>query len=268
MDLARKLITKRRTAETAGAPFFRSTFAELVTSPNGSRIWWHSMPLPDGNRISGHHDDKDLQLKMWRAMQIDDSGGLAGKCVLDIGANDGFFSIAALMAGADSVTALDATWETWPANIRYASEVWGVEPEIVTADFRTHPFRRKYDVIFFLGVLYHLEDVFGCMKRLSDLLVEDGVIYLETQMSQIVSDLPLFECASDVYPTIAPQGNRALSGIGIANYLFPNEHAVRNLADSYGFECESLDGPANQYTARNPTRRIFRLSRGTSRSPK
>jgi len=264
MDWAKKLLTRRETI-TRGS-FFQSTFAELVESPNGSRIWWHSMPLPDGLRISGHHDDKDLQLKMWRALQIANNDGLAGKSVLDIGANDGFFTLAALMAGAETVTALDATWETWPANIRYASDIWGVEPEIVTADFRTYPFSRAYDVIFFLGVLYHLEDVFGCLKKLDDLLAYDGVIYLETQMSQIVSDLPLFECASDIYPTIAPQNKRALSGVGIANYLFPNEHAVRNLAYSYDFECEALDGPENPYTAQNPTRRIFRLSRGTSTS--
>jgi SAM-dependent methyltransferase len=261
MDWVKKLIARRDNTATAGGPFFQSTFTELIESPNGSRIWWHSMPLPDGLRISGQHHDKDLQLKMWRALKIANNGGLAGRSVLDIGANDGFFSLAALMAGADKVTAIDATWETWPANIRYASDMWRLEPEIVTADFRTYPFSHSYDVIFFLGVLYHLEDVFGCMTRLSDLLVKDGVIYLETQMSQIVSDLPVFECASDIYPTIAPQNKRALSGVGIGNYLFPNEHAVRNLAYSYDFECEPLDGPANLYTAQNPTRRIFRLSR-------
>jgi hypothetical protein len=83
-------------------------------------------------------------------------------------------------------------------------------------------------------------------------------------MSRIVSDLPVFECASDIYPTIAPQNKRALSGVGIGNYLFPNEHAVRNLAYSYDFECEAMDGPENLYTAQNPTRRIFRLSKRTA----
>ena len=33
-------------------------------------------------------------------MQIVDKDGLAGKRVLDIGANDGFFTVAAIMAGA------------------------------------------------------------------------------------------------------------------------------------------------------------------------
>ena len=82
-------------------PFFQDHYNELVDSPNQSEIWWHSVPLPDGNRINGYQADKDLQFKMWQAMQIDNDSGLAGKRVLDIGANDGFFSLAALKAGAD-----------------------------------------------------------------------------------------------------------------------------------------------------------------------
>lgn len=245
-------------------PFFQDGFAKLVDSPNQSEIWWHSVPLPDGDRINGHNPDKDLQFKMWRAMQIASDGGLAGKRVLDIGANDGFFTLAAIMAGAKEVTAMDMAWATWPRNIQYASRAWNVAPTIITADFRTYDFQERYDVIFFLGVLYHLEDVFSCMRTLGRLLEAQGVLYLETQMSQIQSDLPIFEYASDIYPTIAPQDKQSLSGVGISNYLFPNDHAMLNLAHSYEFHCEALDGRSNVYTKEHPTRRFYRLSK---RSP-
>ena len=240
-------------------PFFQDRFERLVESPNQSQLWWHSLPLPTGDRINGHNPDKDLQFKMWRAMQIVDKDGLAGKRVLDIGANDGFFTVAAIMAGAQEVTAMDAEWGTWPKNIQYASEIWKVAPNIITADFRVYDFRQRYDVIFFLGVLYHLEDVFGCMIKLGELLEDQGALYIETQMSQIQSDLPIFEYASDIYPTVASQDNRSLSGVGISNYLFPNEHAIRNLAYSYDFRCEALDGPHNTYTRENPTRRFYKF---------
>jgi 2-polyprenyl-3-methyl-5-hydroxy-6-metoxy-1,4-benzoquinol methylase len=245
-------------------PFFQDHFDKLVDSPNHSEVWWHSIPLPDGNRINGYGPDKDLQFKMWRAMQIANSGGLAGKRVLDIGANDGFFTLAAIMAGAQEVTAIDAAWGSWPQNIQYASQVWHVTPRIITTDFRVYDFQQRYDVIFFLGVLYHLQDVFSCMRTLERLLEATGVLYLETQMSQIQNDLPIFEYASDIYPTIARQGKQTLSGVGISNYLFPNEHAMRNLAYSYDFQCETLDGPHNLYTKENPTRRLYKLFR---RSP-
>jgi len=239
--------------------FFQNQFDALVNSPNQSRFWWHSLPLPDGRRINGYHQDKDLQLKMWRAMQIANDGGLAGKRVLDIGANDGFFTVAAAMAGAKEVTAIDAVWETWPQNIKYSTEVWNVSAEIVTGDFRGYEFGQRYDVIFFLGVLYHLEDVFTCMARLAQLLEARGTIYLETQMSQIPSDLPIFEYASDIYPTVACQDKANMGAVGISNYLFPNEHAIRNLAHSYNFQCEALEGPHNLYTQENPARKFYKF---------
>jgi hypothetical protein len=217
------------------------------------------MPMPDGNRINGHSWDKDLQFKMWRAMQIADEGGLSGMRVLDIGANDGFFSLCALMAGAREVTAIDKDWSTWPRNIQYASQVWSVEPEIVTGDFRLLPFSKRFDVIFFLGVLYHLEDVFTCMKILSALLEDNGILYIETQMSQIESPLPLFECASDIYPSVAVQDKGNRSATGISNYLFPNEHAIANLAYLYDLQCESLSGPQNVYSTENPYRQFFKF---------
>lgn len=50
--------------------FFQTDFKDLIDSPNQSSIWWHSIPLPDGNRINGHHEDKNIQFKMWKATQI------------------------------------------------------------------------------------------------------------------------------------------------------------------------------------------------------
>jgi SAM-dependent methyltransferase len=239
--------------------FFQVGYSELVASPN-QRYWWHSMPLPDGTRISGANPDKDWQFKMWQALRIPSDGGLAGKSVLDIGANDGFFTLAAHMAGARDVTAINsADWSGWPENIEYACRAWGTSPDIVTADFRRHPFHRKFDVVFFFGVLYHLEDVFGCMRVLDGLLADDGVLYIETQMTSIPCDLPIFESASDIYPTTAGQCKSSLGQVGVSNYLFPNEHAIRNLAYSYDFHFESLSGPHNRYTQENPTRCFFKF---------
>jgi tRNA (mo5U34)-methyltransferase len=243
--------------------FFQTGYSQLVTSPNGRR-WWHNMPLPDGSRIDGANPDKDHQLKMWQALQIPNEGGLDGKIVLDIGANDGFFTLAALKAGARRAVAINSPdWDAYPHNILFAQDAWGVHSEIVTGDFRTYPFREKFDVIFFFGVLYHLQDVFTPIRQLRDLLADNGVLYIETQMSKIESDLPLFESASDIYPTVVIQYKAGLANEGLSNYLMPNEPAMRNLADAYGFGYESLDGPHNLYTQENPLRRFFKLTKGT-----
>jgi 2-polyprenyl-3-methyl-5-hydroxy-6-metoxy-1,4-benzoquinol methylase len=242
-------------------PFFQTSYKALVDSPNGSAVWWHSLPLPDGTRVNGNHPDKDLQFKMWGAMQISEMGGLAGKRVLDIGANDGFFTVAAVMAGASKVTAIDKDWSTWPLNIDYSCRTWQVDPEIVSGDFQSYPLGEVYDVILLLGVLYHLENLPACMRRLRSLLCEGGVVYVETQMSQIKSPLPLFEHASDIYATVAIQDKKNLALTGISNHLFPNEPAVYNLAHSYDFQCSSLSGPWNAYTREHPYRQFFKLTK-------
>jgi 2-polyprenyl-3-methyl-5-hydroxy-6-metoxy-1,4-benzoquinol methylase len=236
--------------------FFALRYRNLVHRPNG-RPWWHSMPLPSGDRIAGAHADPNLQLKLWQTLGLDWDGSLVGKRVLDIGANDGFFTVAAMLAGADRVTAINtADWRNYPYNLHFAAEQWRVSPEVLIDDFLAHPFVGGYDVILFLGVLYHLENVFLAMRRLRGLLNYGGILYLETQLSQIESALPLYESASDIYPTVAVQNKRRLDAIGISNFLFPNEAAVRNLAYSYDFTCERLEGT---YTTDYTSRAVFTL---------
>jgi 2-polyprenyl-3-methyl-5-hydroxy-6-metoxy-1,4-benzoquinol methylase len=237
--------------------FFKTAYKNLVYRPNG-RDWWHSMPLPDGNRIAGSHSDRAVQLKLWESLHLNRSD-LAGKRVLDIGANDGFFTIAALLAGASMVTAINTPDEaTYPENLRFACERWSVAPEVIVDDFQTHSFDGGYDVIFFLGVLYHLENIFAAVKRLHKLLNDRGTLYLESQMSAIQSSLPIYEAASDTYPTIAKQYREYLHATGISNFLFPNEAAIHNLAASYDFTCERLTG---NYTRDYPSRGVFRLTK-------
>jgi SAM-dependent methyltransferase len=247
---------------SAMVSFFDRAYTELVDSPNGCKPWWHSVPLPDGRRVNGADPDKDLQFKVWDAMGISSQGGLKGKTVLDVGANDGFFSIAACMAGAEQVTAINtADWLTWPKNINFVTGIWDVNPTIITDDFRTHPFYEEFDLIFFLGVLYHVENVFDCIKTLRSLLRRGGVIYIETHVTDLNAELPLFEYASDLFSTSAPQGKSTINLVGISNYLLPNVRAVQNLAYSYGLDFHHVVEPYNVYSRENPRRQVFKMTK-------
>jgi 2-polyprenyl-3-methyl-5-hydroxy-6-metoxy-1,4-benzoquinol methylase len=241
------------------ASFFGATYKDLIHRPNGLE-WWQSIPLPDGNRIAGAHADHSVQQKLWKNLYLDASE-LTGKRVLDVGANDGFFTIAALLAGAQRVTAINtADRPSFPENLIFACAQWNVVPEVVIDDFQTHLFDDRYDVIFFLGVLYHLENIFAALRRLHDLLNGGGRLFIETQMSMIESALPIYEAASDIYPTIAKQDKDALRVTGMSNFLFPNVAAMHNLAYSYDFACERL---TSAYTRDNPSRGVFRLTKLT-----
>ena len=101
--------------------FFHSDYGQLVREPN-QRFWWHSMPLPNGDRIAGAHEDRSIQVKMWKALGIEPPNGLAGKTILDVGANDGYFTIAALLCGASKVTAINTQdCPTYPENLSLCS---------------------------------------------------------------------------------------------------------------------------------------------------
>jgi 2-polyprenyl-3-methyl-5-hydroxy-6-metoxy-1,4-benzoquinol methylase len=215
------------------------------------------MPLPNGDRIAGAHPDPNVQLKLWQTLGLDLDENLHAKRVLDIGANDGYFTIATILSGADQVSAINtADRRSYPHNLNFAAEQWNVNPEVLVGDFLTYPFVGGYDLILCLGVLYHLENVFLAMRRLRGLLSHDGTLYLETQLSQIESALPLYESASDIYPTIAPQNKEKLDGIGISNFLFPNAAALMNLAYSYDLVCERLEGV---YTTDYESRAVFKM---------
>jgi hypothetical protein len=116
-------------------------------------------------------------------------------------------------------------------------------------------------VILLLGVLYHLENLPACMRRLRSLLVEGGVVYVETQMSQIDSPLPILEYASDIYPTSRSRTRRTSRSWASATSSSPTSPPVMNLAHSYDFECASLSGAHNAYTRENPFRRFFKLTK-------
>lgn len=89
---------------------------------------------------------------------------LSGKTVLDIGCNAGAFSIEAKKRGAARVVGFDYS-EKFIDQARFCAEVLDLDVEYSIAyvdDFlsRSEPF----DVVIFVGVLYHLQDPVGTAK--------------------------------------------------------------------------------------------------------
>jgi len=235
--------------------FFDRTITEPTSNPNGQQ-WWQSPPLPDGRRVQGAHPDLDRQFKVFDPLHERRPIG-PGDRVLDIGANDGFHSVAAALCGA-AVTAINsADWPTYPTNIAWLSDLWESPVEILTGDFRTFEFDGQFDVVLCLGVIYHVENVFDCMRRLKSLMAPGGCIYLETHLSPVPASVPIWEAASDRAATSAPQGKDHVDMVGISNFLLPNALAIECLADTYGLQCEAMLD--NAYCREDPSRGLFLL---------
>lgn len=130
--------------------------------------WFHRIQLDDEHWTPGEcpHTAADATARF--GLPED----LSGKTVLDIGAWDGLFSFEAEHRGGE-VTAMDTTFENggnWGYNKgfefarrRLGSKVKFVPGSVYDLDPERHG---RFDYVFFFGVLYHLTDPVGALRRL------------------------------------------------------------------------------------------------------
>ena len=120
---------------------------------------------------------------------------LRGKSVLDIGCNAGFYSIEMKRRGADRVVGIDFD-ETYLDQARFAAEVSQMEIEFRKLSvYDVGGFGEKFDVVIFMGVLYHLRHPLLALDLIREHVAKDLMIF---QSMQRGSD-EVFETEED-YP--------------------------------------------------------------------
>jgi tRNA (mo5U34)-methyltransferase len=188
-------------------------------------FWWHSIALGDGIVTPGAKSAALLRTEH----ETIDLPDLHGKTVLDIGGWDGYFAFEAERAGAAKVAVLDHY--VWCLDLPGQQAYWrdcraaGVDPqpyehtrfwqpetlpgkagfdtarralksnvEGIVADFAEDDLTRlgQWDVVLFLGVLYHLQDPFDALKRLYAVTRELAVIETEAIVVAGHEDDPLW----------------------------------------------------------------------------
>jgi len=103
---------------------------------------------------------------------------LAGKRVLDLGCNEGFFCIEAKKRGAAHVLGVDRNKKS----IQLAAERAAgdkLEIDFLACDFLDVP-DGKFDVILMLSALHYAEDPKAVLQRVFDLLAPNGLFILES----------------------------------------------------------------------------------------
>ena len=185
--------------------------------------WYHTIDL-GGGVVTRGVDDSPLRLAR---VQLPES--LHGKTVLDVGAWDGFFSFECERRGAARVVAADhfswhgTGWGT-KAGFTLAREALGSRVEDIDIDVMDLGPERvgTFDVVLFLGVLYHLRHPFLALERVAS--VTRDYLILET-----VVDLVGFR-----RPAMAFYPGRELNN-DPTNWWGPNIPAVVGMLESLGF---------------------------------
>jgi len=197
--------------------------ADLASKADAIR-WYHSIDL-GGGLVTKGVDDSPVRLA-----RLDLPPSLAGLTVLDIGAWDGFFSFEAERRGASRVVAADYfSWHGggWgsKAGFELARAALGSRVEDVDIDVMDLTPERvgQFDVVFFLGVLYHLRHPLLALERIAS--VTRTLLVLETVVDMVGIGRP----AMAFYP------GRELNN-DPTNWWAPNLPALHGMLRSVGFD--------------------------------
>jgi len=194
--------------------------------------WYHTIDL-GGGIVTRGVDDSPVRLARAHLPET-----LHGLTVLDIGAWDGFFSFECERRGAARVVAADhfswhgPGWGT-KAGFTLAREALGSRVEDIDIDVMDLAPERigTFDVVLFLGVLYHLRHPYLALERVAS-VTRDRLI-LET-----VVDLVGFS-----RPAMAFYPDRELNN-DPTNWWAPNIPAVHGMLGSLGFKQVSTTTPS------------------------
>jgi tRNA (mo5U34)-methyltransferase len=135
--------------------------------------WYHRIEVAPGVVTPGVNDSQ----MVLEALQLPES--LEGMRVLDIGARDGFFSFECERRGAAEVVAIDYLTPE-ETGFPIARELVGSQVELRQAnvyDLSPEEFG-SFDLVLFLGVLYHLRDPMLALDRIAE--ISTGQVIVET----------------------------------------------------------------------------------------
>jgi tRNA (mo5U34)-methyltransferase len=191
--------------------------ASNVEMAEGS--WWHSIDLGDGRVTRGVHSIEELRDNFAR---FDLPADLSGRTLLDIGCWDGFYSFESERRGA-RVTSVDC-WR--PKNFFKAREALGSKAEFHELSVYDVTKRRmgSFDIVFFLGVLYHLRHPLLALEQVCEATRDFAVIETHVIDSIFPTEHPVMEFYE--FDELGGQYD---------NWWGPNVECLTRMARSAGF---------------------------------
>lgn len=188
--------------------------------------WYHRFEFAPDLITPGPNDPRILLEKLNLPQ---DMGGLR---ILDIGARDGFFSFECERRGAQEVVAIEYVP---PAGTGFfvAKQILGSQLNLLheTVYHLTPERYGQFDIILFLGVLYHLPDPLRALEIVFHMMRPQAWLFLETVV--IDQELP-FDLAHRPLMQFYPQASKNRD---YTNFWGMTEACVVALVEECGLSC-------------------------------
>jgi tRNA (mo5U34)-methyltransferase len=130
-----------------------------------------------GVQTAPNHFLGDYPRIKWRNFEHAIPTDLSGLSVLDVGCNAGFYSIEMKRRGAARVVGIDSDPE-YLAQARFAAEVTGSQIELRRMSvYEVKDLKERFDIVLFMGVLYHLRYPLLALDLLYDHAVGNKLVF-------------------------------------------------------------------------------------------
>jgi tRNA (mo5U34)-methyltransferase len=203
--------------------------------------WFHNLDL-GGVQTAPDHFLGDYPEVKWRRFAQAIPEDLSGRTVLDVGCNAGFYAIEMKRRGARRVVGVD--WdERYLAQARFAAEVHGVDLELRKMSvYDVAELGERFDLVLFLGVLYHLRHPLLALDLLWEHVVGDTLVFQSLmrgspEAGAVADDYPFQERGvfeQDTWPRLHFV-ERSYAG-DPTNWWIPNHACAEAMLRSAGFE--------------------------------
>jgi tRNA (mo5U34)-methyltransferase len=228
--------------------------------------WFHNLHLPGGLQTAPAHVLGDFPMVKWRQIAPFIPRDLAGQRVLDIGCNAGFYSFELALRGAD-VTAVDIDTH-YLRQARWAAQRFGLEQRIEFHNASIYDFcasAARFDIVWFLGVLYHLRHPLLALDILREITDRQLVLQTMTMPGDLVVS-PAPAIGLEDRNELTRRGWPCMAFIEGAladdptNWWAPNHACVEAMVRSAGFKV--TDRPGHEIYLCEPDPTESRVMRG------
>ena len=215
--------------------------AEIRQQVEALGPWFHNIDL-GGVPTAPNHFLGDYPNMKWKKFAHAIPADLTGKTVLDIGCNAGFYSIEMKKRGASRVLGIDFD-DIYLDQARFAADVARAEIEFRKLSvYDVGALGEKFDVVIFMGVLYHLRHPLLALDLIREHVARDVMIFQSmqrgsTETPQLAENYPFSDYAlfdDPTYPKLHFIEQRYADDP--TNWWVPNAACAEAMLRSAGFE--------------------------------